>query len=301
MATRPEETREFAGINEVIVAVDGSDGATEAVKWAADDAARRQVPLRVVHVYEPWPYDLGRFPPPERTDEATQGAGQVLGAAQRLAGERHPGLTVTVELLDGHPGGVLRGLTGPGVEMVLGSRGLGGFAGALLGSVSAHVAGQGHGPVVVVRPRREGTAGSAFDAHGRIVVGVDDSDECEPALAYAFEQARLRHAALRAVHAWQLPTYAYTIGIPYEEDELIKARRELIAQRLDSWQARFPGVEMTLDTPYAHPVTALRQASEAADLIVVGSRGRGTLEAVVLGSVGRAMLHHTRCPIAVVR
>jgi nucleotide-binding universal stress UspA family protein len=296
MATRSDETgqtRQFVEIKEVVVAVDGSDGAAEAVNWAADDAARRQVPLRIVHVYEPWPYDLTRNTT-ERPDGVTQGAGRILGAAQTLAAQRRPGLTVTIELLEGHPGGVLRDLTGPGVEMVVGRRGLGGFAGALLGSVSTHVAGQGHGPVVVVRP-------GGGDTKGRVVVGIDDSDECEPAVAYAFEQARLRHGTLRAVSAWQLPTYAYTVGIPYNEDELIKARREAIDRRLDAWRARFPDVEVVLETPYAHPVTALTQASETADLIVVGSRGRGALEAVVLGSVGRAVLHHTRCPIAVVR
>ncbi|WP_223168221.1 universal stress protein [Nonomuraea sp. SYSU D8015] len=115
-----------------------------------------------------------------------------------IAASRWPS-TVEVETqnVEGTPAVVLREQAKDATELVVGSRGLGGFAGALLGSVSLHVTGHVHCPVVVVR-------GDLRPVRGEIVAGVDDSPECEPALAYAFQQAKLRGSTLRVVHAWRV-------------------------------------------------------------------------------------------------
>jgi len=278
----------------VVVGYDGSAGANRALEWAADDAARRRVPLRIVHVVVPWPYDIAKFSTGGGPEDFHTGAGRMLAEAEKAVHELRPGLDVSTAVLEGQPGKVLREQAGPQATLVLGSRGLGGFAGALLGSVSTHVAVHAHGPVVVVRPQ-EGAA------RNEIVAGVDGSPESEPALAYAFEQARLRGAAVRAIHAWQLPVHAYAPEVTFDLDEVVRAQRQAVIDRLAGWRERYPEVTVYEESPCAHPANALIDASREADLVVVGSRGMGAVGSLLLGSVSRAVLHHAHCPVAVVR
>ncbi|WP_433258118.1 universal stress protein [Streptosporangium sp. CA-135522] len=282
----------------IIAATDGSPTAMAAVKWAADDAARRGLPLRIVHVVDRWPYGIGAFPPPDWAGLVAHAGERVLAEAVRAATKHRPDVPVTTELIDGSPARVLRDQAGPATELVIGSRGLGGFVGALLGSTVLPVAGHAPGIVVVVKA---GADDQQDAPRGEIVVGVDDSPQCEPALAYAFEQARLRGCALRAVHAWQLPVHAFAPEISYDMDEIRQAQHKLVKDRLGAWREKFPEVEVVEDVQSAHPVQALTDASTRADLVVVGSRGMGALGSVLLGSVSRGVLHHAHCPVAVVR
>ncbi|WP_051866236.1 universal stress protein [Streptosporangium roseum] len=282
------------GSSPIVVAVDGSADADRAVRWAADDAFRRRSPLRIVHVVERGPYDIHRFAAPERPDTMVMNGRKVLAEAEQTARKRQPSVEVSTELLEGNLTRTLCDQAAGATAIVVGSRGLGGFAGALLGSVSTHVAGHAHGPVVVVRPGDE-------EVHREVVVGVDDSPQCEPALAYAFEQARLRGCALRAVHAWQLPVHAFAPEVSYDMDEIRQAQHRVVQERLAAWQEKFPEVEVVEAVHSAHPVDALTSASTRADLVVVGSRGRGAVGSIVLGSVSRGVLHHAHCPVAVVR
>ncbi|GAA3507642.1 nucleotide-binding universal stress UspA family protein [Streptosporangium album] len=282
------------GSSTVVVGVDGSADADRAVRWAADDASLRRLPLRIVHVVERGPYDIPRFATPSQPDTLIVNGREVLLEAERMARARQPSVEVGTELIEGSPVAVLREQAENATEIVLGSRGLGGFAGALVGSVSAHVAGHAHGPVVVVRLGGEET-------HREVVVGVDDSPQCEPALAYAFEQARLRGCALRAVHAWQLPVHAFAPEISYNMDEIRHTQHQMVKDGLSAWQEKFPEVKVVQDVHSAHPVDALEDASTRADLVVVGSRGMGAVGSVLLGSVSRGVLNHARCPVAVVR
>ncbi|MEZ0076194.1 universal stress protein [Planotetraspora sp. GP83] len=277
----------------IIAGTDGSPNALAAAEWAADDAARRGCPLRFVSVVDRWAYGIAKFPSYEGDPLATH-AERALAQADEAARRRQPGVTVSTEIIEGLPAKVLRDKAKEATEVVLGSRGLGGFAGIVVGSVSTHVAGQAHGPVVVVRPGWE-------DKHGEVVVGIDDSEECEPAVAYAFEQARLRGGALRAVFAWQFPVHAFATEITYDMDEVREAQQRAATQKIDVWRSEYPDVPVTEDVLFAHPVDALTDASSKADLLVVGSHGRGALGSVVLGSVSRAVLHHAHCPVAVVR
>ncbi|MET8158323.1 universal stress protein [Sphaerisporangium sp. NPDC005289] len=280
----------------IVVGTDGSPSAVAALDWAADEAARKGVPLHIVSVVENWPYGIARYPaPPDVGDSLVRGAARVLGEAEARARRRRPEIEVTVAVVEGVPATVLCEQAKDAAEVVVGSRGLGGFAGAVVGSVSAHVAGHAHGPVVVVRPDAEARDG------GEVVVGVDDSPECGPALVYAFEQASLRGAALRAVHAWRLPVHAYAPEIAYDMDEIRRAQHQVVSDKLAELSGGYPGVTVIEDVPCAHPVDALAQASEKADLVVVGSHGRSGVGALLLGSVSRALLHHACCPVAVVR
>ncbi|MGW0486007.1 universal stress protein [Nonomuraea sp. NPDC003214] len=278
----------------IVVGVDGSVTARAAVEWAVNDAFRMRLPLRIVHAVDRGPYQIARFPEAGLSDALLREGRRILHEAAALARERQPTVEVTTQNIEGTPAAILRELDKEAVEIVLGSRGLGGFAGALMGSVSTHVAGHAHCPVVVIRAGQR-------PARGEIVVGMDDSPECEPALAYAFEQARLRGAALRVVHSWQLPVHAFAPEVSYDLDAIRTAQHRVVENRVAAITGEHPEVAVVCEAPSAHPVDALVSASEQADLLVVGSHGRGAVGAMLLGSVSRGVLHHSRCPVAVVR
>lgn len=281
-------------MKDVVVGVDGSPASLAAVQWATDEAVRAGVPVRIVFVLNRDPYQLRRFPDPELDDQLTRGATKVLAEAEQIAHARSENVTVTTQLLEGVPGEVLRDQAAKATELVIGTRGMGGFARLVVGSISMQVAGRATGTVVVVPHLPDLTK-------GEVVVGVDDSPECLPALTYAFEQAARRGATLRALHAWEPEVYPYAPDIAYNMEETRIAHQTAVASLLAKARAEYPTVEVIEDIRRAHPVEALAAASEGADLLVVGSHGRGPVTATVLGSVSRAVLHHTRCPVAVVR
>ncbi|MFC4061771.1 universal stress protein [Planomonospora corallina] len=278
----------------IVAGTDGSPAAAAAVEWAADDAGRRGMPLRIVCAVERWPHEIVRFPDPDLGDALNRAAEKVLAEAEAVALRRRPGLEVTTRVLQGSPAMVLREQAESAAGLVMGSRGLGGFAGAVLGSVSMHVAGHVHRPVVVVRSVPQ-------EARGEVAVGFDDSPACEPALGYAFEQAALRGAGVRAVYAWQLPVHAFAPEVVYDVDEIRAGQQRVAEARLQGWRQRYPQVPVVEDVRQGHPVEALTEVSGGTDLVVVGSHGRGAVGAVLLGSVSRGVLHHARCPVAVVR
>ncbi len=275
----------------VVVGTDGSPSAEAAVKWAADDARRRGCALRIVHVREGWTRDT----PPGFDDSLAEESRGVLDAAADLARKRAPGITVDTLQETGKAAEVLRREAEDAEQIVIGSRGRGGFTGLLLGSVSLSLTGHVAAPVVVVRGEEERT-------HGEVVVGFDGSPESEAALEYAFQEAARRGARLRALHAWQLPALAVSISV-YTPliDDTADTERRLAAETLAPWREKFPQVEVEETVLYGHPILALGEASAAADLVVVGSRGMGALGSAVLGSVSHGVLHHAHCPVAVVR
>ncbi|RSN04807.1 universal stress protein UspA [Nonomuraea sp. WAC 01424] len=268
----------------IVVGVDGSAPATEAVEWAAADARRRGLDLRIVHVCPEWWHG-----------ENVEHCARALEAAAERARERAGDVKVTTELLTGNVVEELIRESATADSVVLGSRGLGGFAGMVVGSVSVGVAGHAAGPVVVVR-----TAATA--GHATVVVGYDGSDDARAAMEYAVEQARSRGARLHVVSAWQVPVFSpYAVAYNSLIEEAVRQAREAAHECVVPWRAANPDLVITDEQPCAHPVSALIQAAGSADLVVVGSRGRGGFAAAVLGSVSQGVLHHVTCPVAVVR
>ncbi|MBD3142386.1 universal stress protein [Microbispora bryophytorum] len=281
------------GADPVVVGTDGSAGAARAVEWAADHAGLRGLPLRVVHAVERLPYDVPCYPIPDSYDRLAPSGRQILDHAEQVARDRRPGLDVTTELAEGRPGRVLRDQAARAAEVVLGSHGAGGFPGMLLGSVGNHVAGHVAVPVVVVRP-------APTEAVAEIAVGFDCSEASGPALAYAFEEARLRGHRVRVVCAWE-PPVPYAPVIAMDSDDMWRAAEDYARGELQPWQGGHAEVKTELDMVRGHPVAALIEASSRAVMLVVGSHGRNAFTAAVLGSVSRAVLAHARCPVAVVR
>ncbi|MBB2910818.1 nucleotide-binding universal stress UspA family protein [Streptosporangium becharense] len=290
----------------VVVGVDGSPSSQRAVEWAADDAARRGCALRIVHACEPWTYDIPLQTPPGFRDSVTEHYREVLDAATETARRRVPGLTVETALEPGRAAEVLRRQAADAEQVVVGSRGLGGFTGLLLGSVSLTLAGHVTVPVVVVRGERGHRRGEAIGGeperpHGEVVVGFDGSAHSAVTLEYAFTEAARRGARLHAVHTWQMPVVGLYAPVypPFSED-LFEAGQRVTTDTVAPWREKFPGVEVEETAVCGHPVAALCEASDRADLVVVGSRGMGRLGSAVLGSVSHGVLHHAHCPVAVV-
>ncbi|GAA3560868.1 universal stress protein [Nonomuraea rosea] len=269
----------------IVVGIDSSASSTWAVEWAAADARRRGLPLRLVHVCEQWSHGM---------DRSKYCAGALEAAADR-ARDIGGDVDVGTEMLTGN---VIESLIGESVSaesLVLGSRGTGGFAGLVLGSVSLAVAGHAAGPVVIVR----GPVGSEND---QIVVGDDGSECSQQAMAYAIEQARARRARLLVLFAWRTPmlTPAWPAYSPLLADSF-EEEAGTARERVATWREANPDVLINDDQVRGHPVAALKEAAATADLVVVGSRGLGGFASAVLGSVSHGVLHHVACPVAVVR
>lgn len=285
----------------VVVGVDGSAPALSAVRWAAHEAARREVPLRLVHVCYLVPVRHPRqvTPPPKYYEAILSQGRHWLNQAADVARTAVPGITLTTDLRDGVTAEVLVGESNTAQLVVLGSRGLGGFTGLLLGSVAVAVSAHAHCPVVVLRPAvQDGPVTSP----GPVVVGVDGSSLSDAAVRFAFEAAAMSGAPLVALHTWfdadVVGTWAPVIlDRKWIEDEETKVLDKAIA----GWMEKFPDVAVRKLVEREHPAHALLRHAAGAQLVVVGSRGRGALTGLGLGSVSQALLHHAECPVAVVR
>jgi len=287
----------------VVVGVDGSESALRAVRWAAREAERRGTALRLVHVCHVAPVRHPRqvTPPPEYQAVLFEQGRHWLTEASAAARDVVPDLVVTVDLLGGLSAATLVVESRTAQLMVLGSRGLGGFTTLLVGSVAVALAAHGHCPLVVVR---ESTVDEPAAVDGPVVVGVDGSELSDAAVTFAFEAAAARGVPVVAVHTWLDVTMAgawTTLPGTVDWDWLQAEEEKRLAERIALWQEKFPQVEVRPVVVRDRPWRALLEHAAGAQLVVVGSRGRGAFAGVGLGSVSQALLHHAGCPVAVAR
>ncbi|MFF3072484.1 universal stress protein [Kitasatospora sp. NPDC057936] len=277
----------------VLAGVDGSTGSAAAARWAAGEAERRGVPLRLVHAW-PWLTD-GRNAMAE-PDHLPAAAERVLADAAAELRAAHPGLDVRTDVvLDAPVDGLVAAAEDAGL-LVVGSRGLGGFAGLMLGSVGMAVAARSSVPVVVVRERQEGAGGSD------VVVGVDVQEPDEGVLGFAFAEAARRRARVRAVHGWDLPpVFAYAGWVPQaaEISQLEAMEEKMLSLALAGQRELHPGVEVVEEVRLG-AAGALVEASAGAALVVVGRKRRRVELGPRLGRIAHAVLHHAKAPVAVV-
>jgi nucleotide-binding universal stress UspA family protein len=284
----------------VLVGVDGSVSAQGALAWAAAEASSRRCPLRIVHTFR-WPtigspLDMSFVGEPNLGLESA--AEWVLTEARAHAREVAPDIRVLADLFVGPAAPTLLSEAQDADLLVVGSRGVGGFRGLLVGSVSATVAAHAPCPVVVVHPHGNGTAFPASPI-GRIVVGVDGSEISTAAIRFAFQQAARRHIGIIAVHA-AMPTRQHpSLRVPAEIVDQIE--RHLFAEAMESKRVLFPAIDVQTKLVHGHAAQALIESSAGAELVVVGSHGRGGFAGMLLGSVSQAVLQHAACPVAVVR
>ncbi|WP_433527846.1 universal stress protein [Micromonospora sp. CA-263727] len=282
----------------VVVGVDGSEPSLAAVRLAAAEAARRHRPLRVVHALI-WP--MLRSPITPATDGPPGGglreqAERLVTAAVDEAEATAPQLAITGEIIDGEPTAVLLGEAPTADLMVLGDQGLGGLAALVVGSVTAQVAAHADCPVLVAR--------GAPRADGPVVVGVDGSALSRRAVEFAVRAAALRGAEVVAAHAYRHPVSTGPGDmrpLVYDESELRADEERTVAEAVAGLAERYPQVPISRESVRGRAAKVLTDASRRAQLLVVGGRGRGELSGLLLGSVSRHVLHHSHCPVAVVR
>ncbi|MET8261034.1 universal stress protein [Micromonospora sp. NPDC005205] len=281
----------------VVVGVDGSPSSLVAAEHAARAAVLRSRPLLLVHGYlHPSgygvplnPYDIG-VPPPSAE------AQQMLERTAAELTDRWPGLAAEVRQILGGPGATMIEESRRAELVVVGSRGLGGFTGLLLGSVGAQVAAHAHCPVLVVRPDEQ-----PIPVDGPVLVGVDGSESSRLAVGLGAEEAALRDVPLVLVHvgpadgARTVPEEIEESQAAYQADVV-----RLLADASAVVRADHPDLVVR-----EHPVRAagaaqgLIEASGTAALLVVGTRGRAGFTGLLLGSVSQAAIQHAHCPVLV--
>ena len=291
----------------IVVGLDGSPTSTEAVGWAAREAAMRNVPLNLVHVAAPVGSRPGpaleRFPVPENYEEWQKAHGkQILEDAQRVVADstaQHAPPEVTKELLVSAPVSALIDLSKTAEMMVVGCRGHTSLERALLGSVSYGLVHHAQCPVAVVH---DDDPLVLRPATAPIVVGIDFSAASELATDIAFDEASLRGVELVAVHAWTdvsirgLPGFSWS---PSEWSNQKAQAEEDLAKWLERWRVRYPDVVVRCIVVRDWPAQRLLEQSESAQLVVVGSHGRGGVGGMLLGSVSRAVIDSIRIPVIV--
>ncbi|MFC9287650.1 universal stress protein [Streptomyces sp. NPDC057052] len=283
----------------ITAGVDGTEESLAALAWAAREAVRRDLALRVVHAW--------RFQPDAAAEVADRDAQRdwVRAAVRKAVDEvsgRHAGLRVTDDVLEGEPADTLVAAAAEAELLVLGSRGHGAVVGFLLGSVGQQVIAEARRPVVLVRA---GDKASSEVAGHEIVVGQHGSPEdSAPTLRFAFETAAARGASVRAVRAWTLPpVFSYSpasLKLLDDAGGLEPYEKKALADALAPWRERFPGVPVVEHVEIGSAGQVLLSVSGRAQLVVVGRRARRTAVGARIGSVAHGVLHHADCPVAVV-
>lgn len=295
MSNRPSER--------IVVGVDGSAPSDAAIRWAAREAAMRNTNLTLLYVMPPapavWGLGYAMAPLPLDYGEMQQEDGQRLLEAARRVAENALGPTQRVqmktELVFATPVPTLVDVTKDAQMIVVGSRGQGAWRRGLFGSVSTGLIHHAHCPVAVIRGDEDAKA----RGDSPVVVGIDGSPASELATAIAFDEASWRGVDLVAVHAW---IDADPPAIPRSLwPDFRSAAEATLAERLAGWNDRYPNVTVHRTVVFDQPARNLLEAAESAQLLVVGSHGRGGFAGMLLGSVGSTVVHAAHIPVIVAR
>jgi nucleotide-binding universal stress UspA family protein len=283
----------------VLVCVDGSPASDAAVAWGAREAIMRELPVTLMHAVAPvvveWPVGQLYDEMPEwQHDDArhvVDQARKTLSAA--LAGAQPP--EIRTEMVYSAAVPALIEASKDAWIVVAGSQGLGAMGRLLLGSVTSGLVHYAHCPVAVIHS----DAAAVPDANPPVLVGIDGSPASEAATALAFDEASRRGVGLRALHVWSDVGVFPVLGMDWRDRE--REGQEILAERLAGWQEQYPDVRVERLLFCDKPSRWLLEESERAQLVVVGSRGRGGFPGMLLGSVGSAVAQSARVPVIVVR
>ncbi|MEU6561441.1 universal stress protein [Nocardia nova] len=274
----------------VVVGVDSSDDAVQAVRWAANDAALHKVPLEVISAVPPLPGERAE-------EDAALDYHSRLGAqarhavetAARVAADIAPAVEVTTAVVDAAIVPALLDSAARARLVVVGARGLGAYQRSLLGSVSTALVRHAQGPVAVVPDD------PMLGSERPVLVGYDDSPCSADALAIAITEARRRSVDLTVVHTWQrYGDYPSPAALQEEGTRLLDAALTVHEDPDEPVTVRRIVVE-------DRPVRRILAESANAQLVVVGSHGKGGFPGMTLGSTSQALMHSVECPIIVAR
>lgn len=275
--------------NAVVVGVDGGAAANQALDAAAEEAVRSRRPLHILHATP-----LGIVP---WTAERLEAHEKIAERCYQRATRANPNLAITYASQIEEPASALVTASRKASLIVLGASDQGRAASVLLGATAQQVASHSRCAVMVIPQsgRRPST--------GPVVVGVDATEHSVPAIAYAFAAASQRQTELLAVHTWwRDETDSFITGdVPEDEfAEVEQTQRVVLAQMLVGWTDKYPDLQVTPTSVRGQAAIVLQELSADAQLLVVGSRGRGGFAALLLGSVSSRLLHHAKCPVVVV-
>jgi len=303
----------------ITVGLDGSQESRSAAEWAAREAKLRGLPLKIVHVWEPVPAPMAQAPLlgaetqqhwTERSEMGVppaEGWGRIPREAAEGIRMRHPGVEVSTEQVSGNPGDALAEAAKNAEMLVLGSRGLGGIGGFMVGSVGLSAVAHADRPVVLVRALETAADEHEMDPAGipsaatpfrPVVLGLDVEHPDETLIEFAFDAARRRATSLRVVHGWNPPAY-YAYETPANQALALSAS-EAVTKVLRPWRKKFPDVEVVETSRFGSPAVHVVDASHEASLVVVGRRIRRNPFGAHIGHVTHAVLHHSTAPVAVV-
>ncbi|MFJ5309742.1 universal stress protein [Streptomyces sp. NPDC088350] len=297
-------------VRTVVAGLDGSPESRAAAEWAAREAELRGLQLKVVHVWEPAPDPLAQAPllGAETQQHWSERIPREAGEGLRV---RHPGLDVTEDQVTGTPADALLDAAKDAELLVLGSRGLSGVGGFLVGSVGLSVVARAELPVVLVR-----AGGQAADEHDTdpagspstgtpyrpVVLGLDADTPADAVIEFAFAEAARRGTGLRVVYGWNLPPY-YAYGLAMDaglNDELSREETAALTEALRPWRLKHPDIQVALEPRVGSAADHLVDASREASLVVIGRRIRRAALGAHIGPVAHGVLHHAVAPVAVV-
>ena len=280
----------------IVVAVDGSSQSSVAASWAARDAVLRNVPLTVVHAVATPTTTWPPVPYPDSLVTALEDEGKkAVMHAVKIAEEAMPDRKVPIkrQLVYSTPALALINMSEQAEMIVMGTAGRGLLARGVLGSVSSTVVRHANCPVAVIHDE------DLPDPQAPVLVGIDGSPVSESATEIAFDEASRRGVDLVALHAWS--DIAVSDFHEHDWSALEGEAQRSLAESLAGWQERYPDVTVHREVVRDHPARQITERSASAQLVVVGSHGRGGLTGVLLGSVSNAVLHSVRIPVIVAR
>jgi nucleotide-binding universal stress UspA family protein len=291
----------------IVVGVDGSSSSNSAVRWAAQEARMRNAPLTLVHVVvtpawgpTPWLLSDAALPMPDEDDRTLEEAGRkIIDEAITIAEESgHDDAMTEIksELFFSVPVSTLVNLSKKADMVVVGRRGQHALTRVLLGSVSNGLLHHAHCPVAVIH---DSAQSAAPPSNRPVVLGVDGSSASELATEIAFDEASRRGVDLVALHAYRDADLPQVLNVQWSGDNPIPP--QALADRLTSWLERYPDVTIRPRIVCDNPARHLLDESESAQLVVVGSRGRGGFAGMLLGSVSSAVAHAANVPVIVAR
>ena len=284
----------------IVVGYDQSPSGDRALAQAGREAAWRDTAVTVVTGYHAIAVasPMGYMPADFQTT-MKDAAEKIAGDGMRWLRNRYPGMPVDAKVVAGPTADSLAEAARNADLLVVGNRGRGGFAGLLLGSVSMRTLSLASCPTMVVR-------GVPREPAGSIVLAVDIEDAADEVLEFAFAEASLRRARLRAVNVWDLGWSGSADPDAADDLDTAKARamadiRTAMETQLNHWHAKYPDVRVAVEVADGTPSAVLTRATSNADLIVAGAHRRDDgSSGMRLGPIVHTLLHHADCPVAVV-
>jgi nucleotide-binding universal stress UspA family protein len=283
----------------VVVGFDFSESSRRAVWWAAREALSRRRPLLLVHVVT-WPFEnitSVHLPGSAELEPLQESLRHELGMLVEGCREIDPALEVRSELPYGDPVDELSTLAENAELLVLGGARINAYG--VVGSTSAELLARRSGaPVIVVRGDREQPAPESAP----VVVGADGSATSKRAVGFAYDFASRHGCELVVVHAWSdlpLDPFARVRAWELPWGEVKNDAEEVLAESIAGWGEHYPDVSIRPVVTPEQPAEALLREAEGANLLVVGSHGRGRIRRALLGSVSHAVVNRAPCPVAV--